>query len=238
MKLRNSDEMNKQLLVTCGSIYFCWLQVMATAIEPGESDARFALVPTGLTAEAVFAWEDIDSVLELDLNRNGILEETELGAASHFLSEYGETLYHFDREGETLEVSSVTSSWNAQEMQIAFHYSIETDAILHDLDSLTIDFVGMGDFPAGHRQRIEVTDGQGRVLARWFAGEPGARPLHSLGPGLTSPVVQELPSPGLAMMPRPARSRSLDIALVLFAAGFLLIAMVWSVWFIRRAEVT
>lgn len=213
-------------LMTAFSLLSC---VSTLGMEAGRSRAVFTLEGKHLSGKAVFAWEDIDSVLELDFDRNGSLDENELAQSALFLDEYGGTLYNLRKKENgrgLLLPTSVASAWHAGSGTITFHLAYQSRTAW-DSESLVIDFAGYRDFAAGHGQHIELRDGDGRLLWEKQDGEPSARSLF--------PSVEAVAAPAPVRSPAKAPFPSgMDRVWFSFAIGFLLIALSSTVWFIRR----
>lgn len=148
----------------------------AWGVEPGKSNASFTFGPGEMKGVAKFAWEDIDSVLEIDLDRNGALEASEVESAERFLEEYGSTLYHISQPGGEPPVTRVESRYDPDlgGIKLAFEVELATDA---EADSVSIDFAGHTDFAVGHLQALELQNRDGERVWRREVGNGNARPL-------------------------------------------------------------
>ena len=205
----------------------------AQAIETGQSEASFTLGEGTLSGYASFAWQDIDAVLEIDLDRDGHLTAKELSQSLNFLSEYGETLYHCASGEEVLEATKVTHHFDEDSGSITFDYLYQTDETLAPA-ALKTEFAGHRDFPVGHQQHLQVLNSAGKVLSRQRVGDANTRPLFP-----TPAPIQPAPSTSTV----PANFISNDevakpslgtIPMILLSATLFLIALMACTWFIRR----
>lgn len=223
-------------MIRISTLMFLILCTTGLAQVAGRSQAVFTTTESNtLIGEAVFAWQDIDSVLEIDLNRDGRLEASELELADQFLSEYGSTLYHVDADGKPVSVASAHSQVDLEAGTVTF--SMEFDrTVVSDPGALSIEFVGHRDLHADHRQALALTDGEGAKLWEKQVGDASARPLFPS----TSPVAGMVQGSEATVLVHAPNAGDLDttrsgiLANVGVAAALMGIAFLVGFWLIRR----
>ncbi len=217
------------------SLYLA-LTTSVLAVAPGQSESSFLLDGATLTGQASFAWEDIDSVLSIDLNRDGKLDSRELEESQLFLGEYGATLFHCHHEEAALKSVNVAWHYNSEAGTIEFDYQYEADRPMIP-ETTKVEFVGYRDFPVGHQQALKVLDVTGKVLSNFRAGDAKVRPLFP------EPIVASSMKPHLlverpaALSIRVADESRASFPMIFLSASVFVIVLTVCLWIMRRMGV-
>ena len=123
--------------------------------DPGLSTAALKVLPDYLEGEATFARADIERLVHLDADRNGMVSSEELERARPSLEVLTRTFFNVPG------VNAITNSAFRLDERDNFHMS----GIFRGQDSkLVVESPLIRQLPRGHRQFVRVLDDQGAAI--------------------------------------------------------------------------
>ncbi len=148
----------------------------AAAHDPGLSRAEVTLGPQGATAEITFARRDVESLVPIDRDGDGVASEVEIAAARAELESLGGSLLEVGGAAPERLAVEVDAS-DVVRFALTFPVSTAREVRTPILDRL----------PRGHRQHVAVRDASGATVAQGLLAAGRAR--VDLG-GIVSPGVE------------------------------------------------
>jgi hydrogenase/urease accessory protein HupE len=150
------------LLLRAAALFVLSLAVVARAHQPGLSTVLIDLGSNQLTAQLIFAWQELDGLVSMDTNQDRALSQEEFAAAKPKLLRTAESALELLSDGRMLALKKLP------EARIDDTTGIRLD-LVYEFPStrvLTITAELIAELPPAHRQILTVRD-------------PGPRELHS-----------------------------------------------------------
>lgn len=194
--------------------------------ERGASSSVITIGEESIRGRFAFSWRDIDDLIPLDANRDGVLAAPEFHAMRHDLAVLGETMFSLEEGGRLLSVMDARAIRERDEdRDIIFEVDFAA-AGLGEWASIDFNFDALEDFASGHRHSLQVETAAGDALfedilqdgdaPRAVAGESDDRGAADVTAPLEKPADRLERHPAT---PRPGRHFAGSFGLV-FGLGF------------------
>ena len=148
----------------------------AASISDGASAARFRIEKNAVHGQSRFFWKDIDALLSIDGDGDGILSTGELEASRQFLEDFGEMLYTLKRDDELVSIPTAKVAMSG-DGHIVFDLRFPLDAGATNAE-LELDFAAAPDFPLNHQHALSVWDADGNVIIDEISDRSRCSPVY------------------------------------------------------------
>jgi hydrogenase/urease accessory protein HupE len=157
---------------------FC--AVIARAHDPGLSLAEFRFEPGRLSLYLTFARADIESLLTLDIDKDGQVSQSEFLDLQADLDSLASEAIEIHIDGQRLQTQTVVAQLGESN---AIHFRLEF--LLPAGSKLHLNSHVLGRLPEGHRQFLSLRDERGKLVAERMLDAPSATVVIDLS-GLAS----------------------------------------------------